>query len=143
AGPAFGEAALGVLSQAGGALHGLRVSLRHFPYDWARPDDLVTLLGGTKLEPPLTICFSGGGLFVYGSGGEIVSNLKAWRGQSDVSAVAGSVTRADEPIQQLRKTTTPRTRPRGLPVFRSLIEASGWKIERVVERPFSDQVVLT
>jgi len=51
--------------------------------------------------------------------------------------------RADQPVQQLRKTTTPKTRPRGLPVFAALAERAGWNIARAVERPFSDQVVLT
>jgi hypothetical protein len=57
-------------------------------------------------------------------------------------AVVGSVTRADEPTQQLRKASTPKTQPRGLECFANLIRPTGWKIERVVERPFSDQVVL-
>ncbi len=76
---------------------------------------------GTELEHPITICSSEGGLFEYGSDEEIVANLKALRGQPDVVAVTGSVTRADEPIQQMRKATTAKTRPRGLAVFRSLI----------------------
>jgi len=57
-------------------------------------------------------------------------------------AIVGSVTRADEPIQLLRKASTPKTRPRGLEAFADLIRPTGWKVERVVERPFNDQVVL-
>lgn len=83
------------------------------------------------------------GLFEYGSDEEIDSNLKVLRAQSQIAAVVGSVTRADEPVQQLRKTTTAKTRPRGLHVFAALADRAGWKITRVIERPFSDQVVLT
>jgi hypothetical protein len=141
-GPSFGEAALAALSQRGGPLHGLRISFRQLDYNWAAAEDLPTLSQQTDLEHPVTICSSEGGLFEYSSNDEIVSNLKALRSQPDVVAVAGSVTRADEPIQQLRKATTPKTRPRGLEVFRDLINLTGWKIDRVIERPFSDHVLL-
>jgi hypothetical protein len=52
------------------------------------------------------------------------------------------VTRADRPIQRLRETSQPATRPRGLEVFRALAARAGWRIARAIERPFSDQVVL-
>jgi hypothetical protein len=117
AGPAFGESALAALSQSNAPLH-------------------AGLLKETKLEHPITICSSEGGLFEYRSDEEIVSNLKALRGQRDVVAVTGSVTRADEPIQQMRKATTSKTRPRGVAVFRRLISPTGWTINRVIERPF-------
>src|SRR6202007_448943 len=119
-GAAFGEAALAALSQPGGSLHGLRI-FRYFVYNWARTEDLPRLLQQTDLEHPVTICSSEGGLFEYGSDDEILSNLKARRSHPDVVAAAGSVTRADEPTQQLRKAMTPKTRPRGLEVFRNLI----------------------
>jgi hypothetical protein len=64
------------------------------------------MLQQTDLEHPVTICSSEGGLFEYGSDDEIMSNLKALRSQPDVVAVAGSVTRADEPTQQLRQATS-------------------------------------
>jgi hypothetical protein len=142
AGPAFGESALAALTQSNGPLHGLRITFRHLPYNWTRAEDPAGLLKKTELEHPITICSSEGGLFEYGSDKEIVSNLKALRTQLDVVAVTGSVTRADEPIQQMRKATTAKTRPRGLAVFRSLIGPTGWTIDRVIKRPFSDQVVL-
>lgn len=89
------------------------------------------------------ICSSEGGLFEYGSDTEIESNLKVLREFPEVVAVVGSVTRADEPIQRIRQMGRAATRPRGLEVFRALIEKTGWKIARAIERPFSDQVVLT
>jgi hypothetical protein len=141
-GPAFGEAALAALSQLGAPMHGLRISFCHHPYNWSHAEVLSRLLDRAELANPATICSSEGGLFEYGSDEEIVSNLRVLRAQPGVVAVIGSVTRADEPIQQLRKATTPKTRPRGLEVFANLVRPTAWKIERVVERPFSDQVVL-
>lgn len=141
-GPEFGKAALAALSQTGAPLHGLRISLRRHPYNWSRAQEIPHLLDQTELANPVTMCSSEGGLFEYGSDDEIVSNLKTLRLQAGVTAVVGSVTRADEPIQQLRKTTTPKTRPRGLNVFSNLIGPTSWRVERVVERPFSDHVVL-
>jgi hypothetical protein len=141
-GPAFGESAVAALSQLNGPLQGLRITVRHLPYNWARVEELADFMKKTELQHPITICSSEGGLFEYGSDEEIVSNLKALRVQQDVVAVTGSVNRADEPIQQMRKGTTAKTRPRGLAVFRSLIRPTGWTIDRVIERPFSDQVVL-
>ena len=141
-GPAFGQAALAALLQSNGPLRGLRITFRHLPYNWARVEDLAGLTRRTRLDNPLTICSSEGGLFEYGSDEEIVSNLEVLRRQQDVVAVTGSVTRADEPTQQMRKATTPKTRRRGLAAFRDLIRPAGWMIDRVIERPFSDQVVL-
>lgn len=117
AGPAFGESALAALSQSNGPLHGLRITFRHRPYNWARAEGLAGLMNKTELEHPITMCSSEGGLFEYGSDEEIVSNLKALRGDQDIVAATGSVTRDDEPIQQMRMTTTAKTRPRGLEVF--------------------------
>ncbi len=142
AGPAFGESALAALSQPNGPLHSLRIKAHHLPYNWARAGELADLMKKTELVHPITICSSEGGLLEYGSDEEIVSNLKALRGQQGLVAVTGSVTRADEPTQQMRKATTAKTRPRGLAVFRTLISSTGWTIDRVIERPFSDQVVL-
>jgi hypothetical protein len=142
-GPAFGAAALAALSQPGGPLHGLRITLRHVPYDWTQAEELPQLLNEAHATDQLTICSSEAGLFEYGSDEEIDSNLKVLRAQPQLVAVAGSVTRADEPVQQLRKTTTAKTRPRGLPVFAALADRARWKITPAIERPFSDQVVLT
>ncbi len=88
------------------------------------------------------ICSSEGRLFEYASDNEIQSNLEVLREFPEVLAVVGSVTRADEPIQRIRQMRRAATRPRGLEVFRTLIEETCWKITRAVERPFSDQVVL-
>jgi len=86
---------------------------------------------------------SEGGLFEYGTDEAIASNLK-YLGECTRKdfAMIGSVTRADEPIQRLRQMPQPATRPRGLDVFRALVERAGWRVQRATERPFSDHVTL-
>jgi hypothetical protein len=143
AGPTFGANALASLSQAGGPLRGLRVDFRHVPYDWTKSADLKPVLTDAQTKRAVVICSSEGGLFEYGSDTEIEENLKILREFPEVLAVVGSVTRADEPIQRMRKMGRAATRPRGLEVFRNLVKKAGWTIVRAIERPFSDQVVLT
>lgn len=142
-GPIFGARALAQLAQEGGALSEMRVAFRHVPYNWSKASDLRPVMGEAQARKALVICSSEGGLFEYGSDTEIESNLKVLREFPEVVAVVGSVTRADEPIQRIRQMGRAATRPRGLEVFRALIEKTGWKIARAIERPFSDQVVLT
>jgi len=143
AGPAFGANALSSFSAEAGPLHGSQVTFRHVSYDWRRADDLKPVLNEARTKSALVICSSEGGLFEYGSDGEIQSNLKVLREAPVVMAVVGSVTRADEPIQRMRQMGRAATRPRGLGVFRRLIAETGWKVARAIERPFSDQVLLT
>jgi len=141
-GPKFGEAALSALSSAEGPLRGARVVFRHVAYDWSRPEDLQPRLRIAHEAGALVVASSEGGLFEYGSDEDIEGNLRVLRASPDVVAVAGSVTRSDEPIQRLRETSTAATIPRGLAVFGKLAESAGWRISEKVERPFSDQVVL-
>jgi hypothetical protein len=143
AGPTFGANALAALSQPDGPLHGIPIHFRHVPYDWSKADDLRHVLSESQAQRALVMCSSEGGLFEYGSDREIEENLRVLRSFPDVVAVVGSVTRADEPIQHVRHIGRAATRPRGLAVFRALIEKTGWRVVRAIERPFSDQVVLT
>lgn len=142
AGPAFGQSALTALSEEGGPLCGTRVAFRHVRYDWAETADLKSVLREAHAKGALIICSSEGGLFEYGSDGEIEANLKVMRSSPQVLAVVGSVTRADEPAQRLRETSAAAIRLRGLGVFRTLVQKAGWDVTRVIERPFSDQFVL-
>ena len=142
AGPAFGKAALVALSQEGGPLDGVQVGFSHIRYDWTKTADLEVVLREAETKGALVICSSEGGLFEYGSDGDVEANLKALRTSANVLAVVGSVTRADAPMQRLRKMSTAKLMPRGLEVCRALVARAGWKVSRVIERPFSDQVVL-
>jgi hypothetical protein len=90
----------------------------------------------------LIVCSSEGGLFAYGSDGDVLANLTVLRAANEVVAVAGSATRADEPIQRLHKISPAGTRTGGLAAFRALVRKAGWDIARVIERPFSDHFLL-
>jgi hypothetical protein len=142
AGPKFGEAALQAISENGGPLNHFFCTFRHIRYDWANTDDLQPLLQELRSSNALAVCSSEGGLFEYGSDEEILANLRALRDSKSVSAVVGSVTRADEPTTMLHQTGGAAVRPRGLPAFATLAQKAGWNVTRSVERPFSDQFTL-
>jgi len=142
-GPAFGARALAALSTPGAPLHAVDARLRHVVYDWNDPRPLRAVLEEARAEGALAVGSSEGGLFEYGTDEAIVANLTAVRETAPRDfAIVGSVTRADRPIQRLRETSQPATRPRGLEVFRPLVTRAGWRVTRAIERPFSDQVVL-
>jgi hypothetical protein len=138
-GPSFGEAALAALVSSGGPLHGLRVKSVHVVYNWSQPEQLKSLLATAADD--IAIASSEGGLFEYGADEDIIGNLIELR-RFGIRAVIGSVTRNDEAIHRANRLSAVSTIKRGLPVFRQLIASTGWSVAQVVERPFSDQVVL-
>jgi hypothetical protein len=143
AGPRFGARALAALSVPGAPLAGVDARLERVHYDWSNPTDLVPVLEEARASGAVTLAASEGGLFEYGSDEEIVANLDTLRaGTGQSFAIVGSVTRADEPMQRLRRYSQIPTRPRGLPVFRPLVERAGFRVKQVIERPFSDHVTL-
>ena len=143
-GPAFGQNALNALTGAGGPLQGVQVAFRHVRYNWAETAHLESVLREAHADGSLAMCSSEGGLFEYGSDSEIEANLRVLRPFAEILAVVGSVTRADEPTQRCGR---PALLPRGLGgaggFSHSGVQQAGWDVSRVVERPFSDQVVLT
>lgn len=141
AGPKFGEAALSALSGHEAPLQGTQIAFRHIRYDWSNPADLRSVLEEARARNSIVIGSSEGGLFEYGTDEQIQGNLEALRGS--LECFIGSVTRADEPMQRLKEMSSAATRPRGLAVFRELARGAGWEVARFVERPLSDQVVLT
>jgi hypothetical protein len=143
AGPAFGRAALEALATEGKPLQSPAIEFSYVHYDWSHPETLENVLREGHGQGAIVICSSEGGLFEYGSDKEIEANLGVLRRFREVLAVVGSVTRADEPIMRVRQIGPAATRPRGLSAFRELAAKSGWNLARAVERPFSDQVVLT
>ncbi len=142
-GPAFGARAVAAWRSEGAPLATVDVAFEHVRYDWSRPDDLKAALDRARSEGARVVASSEGGLFEYGSDRDIVENLRVLRdGAPGDVAFVGSVTRADAPIQRLLGTGGPALRPRGLPVFQGLARAAGFEVSRVIERPFSDHVVL-
>lgn len=142
-GPAFGARAVAALTAAGAPLQGLDVQLRHLAADWTQTSTLRDLLRATRVEAAVIAGSSEGGLFEYGADAEIEANLTCLHEEAPPHFVmVGSVTRADAPAQRLRQQSRAATRPRGLAAFRALAARNGWRIARVLERPFSDHVAL-
>ena len=140
-GPAFGKAALDALIGDVGPLNGLNIRWRHVVYNWAETRPLTEVVKEAQRANAIVICTSEGGLFEYGSDEEITANLIALR--DGCQAVVGSVTRNDKTIAKLKQASSAATRPRGLNLFRELASKGGWNVEHAVERPLSDQVVLS
>ena len=118
------------------------ISFNHIHFNWADTATLDVVLREAHEQSAIVMCSSEGGLFEYGSDAKIENNLKTLRAFDEVIAVVGSVTRSDELAHRLRQNSAAATRPRGLQVFSSLVNKSGWRIVEAVERPLSDQVLL-
>lgn len=142
-GPTFGARALAALVASGGPLDGLDAKLLATRSNWSDTGPLGHLLRGIREEGSIAIASSEGGLFEYGSDGEIGATLACLRDEAPADfTVVGSVTRDDETSRRLRQGTRHAIRPRGLEVFRALAARGGWQIARAIGRPLSDQVVL-
>jgi hypothetical protein len=142
-GPVFGGRAVEALCAAGRPLGGLKVGSRHFSYEWSDAERLRELLCELEARDAACGISSEGGLFEYGSDGEIVSNLRALdAGTPRDAVVVGSVTRDGGPAGASLIASRVLTRPRTIEGFRSLCEQGGWTVEEAIERPFSYNVRL-
>ncbi|MGC4087169.1 MAG: hypothetical protein QM756_04545 [Polyangiaceae bacterium] len=142
-GPHFGERALGAFSAPGAPLHGLDVRFEHQSFDWSEPSGLRDALERAQSENALCLGTSEGGLFEYGSDADIISALSEFRdSEAPVLGVIGSVTRDDDLMKVLKRTSKTATRPRGLPVFERLCRSVGYEITRAIERPMCDDVLV-
>lgn len=137
-GPSFGRRALAQLQSPGAPLHGLPIAMRHVRYDWRSAAELRPILREAMAEGAILAAISEGALFEYGSDEEIVANLEELQGVP----VVGSVTRADEPVRRMMRTSGAALVPRGIDAFRALAARAGREMTRVLERPFSDHVAL-
>jgi hypothetical protein len=139
----FGKAALEALRTTGAPLETLDVSLHHVDHNWTHLEGLAGLLGAAHASGAVCAISSEGGLFEYGTDAEIVSNLECVQREGPADAfVVGSVTRDGDATRAARMGVGAATRPRTLAQFRSLCDRAGWRLERVVERPFSYNVLL-
>lgn len=140
-GPAFGARAIQTLQKAGAPLHGLAIEYQPICYDWSEPHRLGALLMGLEAENAACAISSEGGLFEYGSDEEIVANLMALRAGTPLDTfIVGSVTRDCETVRANGQIVA--VRPRTIEAFDVLVEHGGWKLNQVIERPFSYHVSL-
>ena len=137
-GPGFGGRALSALLAEGAPLTGLDAAFQHVKYDWSDVTGLRETLAGIG-EIGAGLCSSEGGLFDYGSDGEIVENLTVLHERTPPDfVVVGSVLRDAATLDpRLTPTTEPQGRPRvrylGLLAFRLLARRAGWSVDRVID----------
>jgi hypothetical protein len=140
-GAAFGARAVEALGATEAPLSGLDIEVRHFSFDWSdagRLEVALLELGAVRAACGIS---SEGGLFEYGSDEDIVSNLRVLHaGTARDAFVVGSVTRDAAPVRASLIASRVLTRPRTIEAFRGLCEAGGWKLEEMIERPFSFHV---
>jgi hypothetical protein len=143
-GPRFGARALDALLSKGGPLHGLQVDFHSQHYDWNDPTGLHNLLASIPSEA-LVACSSEGALFAYGTDTAVRANLQALRAGTPADAfVVGSVSSPGGLAAQVNGSGTGSvsTRLRDLANFRELVRSSGWKLDRIIDRPLGYDVRL-
>jgi hypothetical protein len=142
-GAAFGRAAVAALSTTDGPFNTTDVSVAYVDYTWTDASHLAEILEPTRDSGAACAVSSEGGLFEYGTDADIVANLQCLhRVTVDDAFVVGSVTRDNEATRAARMGVSAATRPRTLARFSSLCDAAGWRPQRIVERPFTYNLLL-
>lgn len=141
AGPEFGARAIRALQTPGAPLHGVHIDFQLTPYDWSDPHKLTPILQDLGVKDAACAVSSEGGLFEYGTDEEIVATLITLQARTPIGAfVVGSVTRDCEAVRANERIVA--SRPRTIEAFCALVERGGWRLNQVVERPFSYSVCL-
>jgi hypothetical protein len=142
-GPSFGVRAVAALGLAGAPLSGLEITVQFLSYEWSNTERLRMALEELNAGDAACGISSEGGLFEYASDEEVVANLRALRsGTAGDAIVVGSVTRDGRAVRASLGANRVATRPRTMDGFRELCDQGGWKVEEVIERPFSYNVRL-
>lgn len=129
----FGSRALNALSEVGAPLEHVRAVFNHVNYDWNNAEYLSKHLSEFRVSDGTVAVSTEGGLFEYGSDKAIQENLYALRENTPGDAfVVGSVIRDDDLTRELLTTTSITIRMMELEAFSSLVDAAGWKVERVM-----------
>ena len=140
-GAGFGARAIEALRGPSAALSGVEIGFQYLSYEWSETERLRAALEELGGRDAVCGVSSEGGLFEYGSDEEIVANLKAlYAGTAEDAFVVGSVTREGEAVRASRGAHRVATRPRTLEEFRRLSGVGGWRVQEIVERPFSFHV---
>jgi hypothetical protein len=133
---AFAARCVEALKQPGCWFHGLDIELEYSRYDWRRAEDLQKILEAKAGE---IVCGSSeGGLFEYGSDGDIVANLDALdRHSPPDTAVTGSlfhdIDRVDPTLPAMAETSGASTRFLGIGAFKGILERTNWRLDTVIE----------
>jgi hypothetical protein len=140
-GPEFGRRALDALVQSG-PLGGITVEFVHVPYDWTEVSTLAEVARQASHSEAIIAVSTEGGLFEYADDPTVLANLKALHGVPGLTAVAGTVTRADPLTREFLTTSRFKLIPRGAEAFGVLAKQAHFGVSRVESSLLSDQVLL-
>jgi hypothetical protein len=144
AGPFFGKNGLNALQEINCPLYGVNAEFKYDCYDWTKSWELKNLLAIDGTENNITAISSEGGLFEYGNDDIVASNLSALASLTKGRVIfAGSVTRDEGPVKELKKTSRVPTVQRSADEFAKLASASGWEIKKNNIGTFSRNVLMT
>jgi hypothetical protein len=137
AGSMFAGRAFEALRANGAPLAGVDVAFRHELYNWSDANRLVSLLQDVPASASCAVS-SEGGLFEYASDDDVVANLRVFHECTPKETiVVGSATREGNLSRASRAATGIPTRARSLDAFTAVARDGGWKVSRVITRPFS------
>ena len=138
-GPRFGMRAAEALRSSGAPLEGLDLAVERIPYDWTHPAELADILRETRPA----VGSSEGGLFEYGSDGDIVANLDVIRENTpDDFVLAGSLLKDDRVTRVMRRNSALAIRYLGADAFSEIVRRAGWTIARMLDGPTIHTVAL-
>jgi hypothetical protein len=141
-GPTFGARALTALTSEQGPLAGFSAAFSHVIYDWNNTSALAALLDDLDADS-VTVGSSEGGIFEYCDDHVVESNLTVLRDATPADfAIIGSLIRDDNLLFLSQGAGAPGLRPRGLTVFKSLVENAGWVVQRTASNPLYHIVTL-
>jgi hypothetical protein len=135
--PHFALACIEALKALGHHFHGLDLAFQHIPHDWRATNALISLLSNRK--DCIVMCASEGGLFEYGTDQDILGNLNVLYDHApDGMRIAGTVvhepSKVHATVPAMAKATNAGLRFLGVRGLTALLEKTGWRLERVLEK---------
>jgi hypothetical protein len=151
-GASFAGRSIGALTETGGALCGLDVSLSWTPYDWRAPCALRELGRQISEEGAACALSSEGGLFEYGSDEEIEANLSAFATGVAFGVASGAcaqfipwvgtMSRVEGKAAFLNGASGAAVRLRPREELEAVASLSGYRLTRAVDCPLSTTFLL-
>jgi hypothetical protein len=135
--PHFARQCIEALKQQKHYFYGLDVTFDHINYNWNDPDELIQLLSNRK--QCIVLCTSEGGLFEYGTDGDIIQNLNAiYDHTPDDTLIAGTIIhdldKVDPTVPAMAKATNAGLRFLGTTGLAGLLEKTNWRLENIIEK---------
>jgi hypothetical protein len=132
--PDFAKSCIEALKASEGHFHNLDITLKHIKYNWANTEELVNILSAKK--DSIMMCTSEGGLFEYGSDGEIISNLNSiYDNSPDDTRISATLIHdrdtVDPTIPAMANMTGGAIRFLGKEGLKKILEKTKWQLENM------------